>query len=79
MNGNYTRGGAIKCKIEKAMIFHIVLTSFPEAIRFGAFYIFMTVIESVKLDSVNEGDFCPSRLKLLHFENCYKSTTLRVE
>ena len=29
INKNYTRGGSIKCKIEKAMIFHIVLTSFP--------------------------------------------------
>lgn len=59
INRNNTSGGAIKCKIEKAMIFRIVLrllTAFPEAIRLCAFYIFMTVIE-FKLNSVQEEEF----------------------
>lgn len=59
INRNYTRGGAIKCKIEKVMIFHIVLTAFPEATGFYIpFYIYISI--EFKLDSVKEEDFCVS-------------------
>lgn len=59
INRNNISGGVIKCKIEKVMIFCIVLRLlivFFEVIKFCVFYIFMIVIE-FKLNSVKEEEF----------------------